>query len=118
MAEDRVGPERIKTSYAWRTIIDKGSIIIGGFIAEPVLAGVALTVGVFLQHSGGTGAQGAVADNLHPREDPRMRIEHFQIVTPDDIDRALELGVLPAMQFTHATSDWLMAEDRVGPMRV
>ncbi len=54
----------------------------------------------------------------NPREDPRMRIEHFQIVTPDDIDRALELGVLPAMQFTHATSDWLMAEDRVGPERI
>ena len=34
----------------------------------------------------------------NPREDPRMRIEHFQIVTPDDIDRAIELGVLPAMQ--------------------
>ncbi len=54
----------------------------------------------------------------NPREDPRMRIEHFQIVTPDDIDRALELGVLPAMQFTHATSDWLMAEDRVGAERI
>ena len=47
-----------------------------------------------------------------------MRIEHFQIVTPDDIDRAIELGVLPAMQFTHATSDWLMAEDRVGSERI
>ena len=54
----------------------------------------------------------------NPREDPRMRIEHFQIVTPDDIDRAIELGVLPAMQFTHATSDWLMAEDRVGSERI
>lgn len=53
-----------------------------------------------------------------PREDPRMRIEHFQIVDADDIDRAIELGVLPAMQFTHATSDWLMAEDRVGPERI
>lgn len=53
-----------------------------------------------------------------PRKDPRLRIEHFQIVTPEDIDRALALGVLPAMQFTHATSDWLMAEDRVGSERI
>ena len=43
---------------------------------------------------------------------------HLQIVTPDDIDRAIELGVLPAMQFTHATSDWLMAEDRMGSERI
>ncbi|MFC9599065.1 amidohydrolase [Peribacillus butanolivorans] len=30
MAEDRVGPERIKYSYAWRKVIDAGSHIIGG----------------------------------------------------------------------------------------
>ncbi|MEG2454784.1 MAG: amidohydrolase [Oscillospiraceae bacterium] len=54
----------------------------------------------------------------NPREDPRLRIEHFQIVTPADIDRAIKLGILPAMQFTHATSDMLMAEDRVGAERM
>lgn len=30
MAEDRVGPERIKTSYAWKTMIDKGIHLSGG----------------------------------------------------------------------------------------
>lgn len=30
MAEDRLGPERIQTAYAWRTVLDKGGIIIGG----------------------------------------------------------------------------------------
>jgi hypothetical protein len=30
MAEDRVGPERIKSSYAWRTIINEGGIIANG----------------------------------------------------------------------------------------
>ena len=30
MAEDRVGPERIKYSYAWRKVIDAGSNIVGG----------------------------------------------------------------------------------------
>lgn len=54
----------------------------------------------------------------NPREDPRLRIEHFQVVTPEDIDRALELGILTAMQFTHATSDLSMAEDRLGPERI
>lgn len=30
IAEDRIGPERIKGAYAWRKIIDAGSIIING----------------------------------------------------------------------------------------
>ena len=29
-AVDRIGPERLKGGYAWRTIIDSGSIIAGG----------------------------------------------------------------------------------------
>lgn len=58
-----------------------------------------------------------VMTEIH-REDPRMRIEHFQILTPEDIDRALKLGIIPAMQFTHATSDYLMAEDRIGSQRI
>ena len=58
------------------------------------------------------------AIKANPREDHRLRIEHFQIVAPDDIDRALSLGILPSMQTTHATSDMLVAEDRVGPERI
>lgn len=54
----------------------------------------------------------------NPREDHRLRIEHFQIVKPEDIDRALDLDIIPAMQFTHAISDMLMAEDRVGSERI
>ncbi len=54
----------------------------------------------------------------NPREDHRLRIEHFQIVALEDIDRALELGILPSMQTTHATSDMLVAEDRVGSERI
>lgn len=58
------------------------------------------------------------AIEANPREDHRLRIEHFQVVKPEDIDRALELDIIPAMQFIHATSDMLMAEDRVGPERI
>ena len=48
----------------------------------------------------------------------RNRIEHSQIVTLEDIPRFAELGVVAAMQATHATSDKNMAEDRVGPDRI
>ncbi|MFQ7454321.1 MAG: amidohydrolase family protein [Flavonifractor plautii] len=54
----------------------------------------------------------------NPRDDHRLRIEHFQIVAPADIDRAISLGILPSMQTTHATSDMLVAEDRVGSERI
>ena len=48
----------------------------------------------------------------------RHRIEHAQIVQVDDIPRFRELGIIPSMQPTHATSDKNMAEDRVGSERI
>ncbi|MDJ0905290.1 MAG: amidohydrolase [Woeseiaceae bacterium] len=48
----------------------------------------------------------------------RNRIEHAQIIALEDIPRFTELGVIAAMQATHATSDMNMAEDRVGPHRI
>ena len=54
----------------------------------------------------------------HPNPDHRFRDEHSQIVATEDIHRFTELGVLPSMQPTHATSDMYWAEDRVGPERI
>jgi len=51
-------------------------------------------------------------------KDPRFRIEHAQVVSPDDIERFCRLGVIPSMQFVHATSDMPWAEDRLGPDRI
>ena len=48
----------------------------------------------------------------------RNRIEHAQIIAPEDIPRLAELGIIAAMQALHATSDMNMAEDRVGPDRI
>ena len=48
----------------------------------------------------------------------RNRIEHAQIITLEDIPRFAELGVIAAVQATHATSDMNMAEDRVGADRI
>ncbi|WP_228893873.1 amidohydrolase [Pseudoduganella aquatica] len=48
----------------------------------------------------------------------RHRIEHAQVVTLADIPRFKELGIIPSMQPTHATSDQNMAEQRVGPQRI
>ena len=48
----------------------------------------------------------------------RNRIEHAQIITLDDIPRFAKLGIIAAVQATHATSDMNMAEDRIGPERI
>ncbi len=52
-----------------------------------------------------------------PKEDHRFRIEHAQIVRDEDIAKFAELGVIPAMQPTHCTSDMPMVPDRVGNER-
>lgn len=51
-------------------------------------------------------------------KDHRFAIEHAQVVALSDIPRFAQLGVLPSMQFVHATSDKNMAEDRVGSERI
>jgi hypothetical protein len=53
-----------------------------------------------------------------PRADHRFRIEHAQVLSPQDIPRFAQLGVIPSMQATHQTSDMRWAEDRVGPQRI
>ena len=53
-----------------------------------------------------------------PDNPGRHRIEHAQILHVDDIARFAELGVIAAMQPTHATSDMYWAEERLGPDRL
>lgn len=48
----------------------------------------------------------------------RHRIEHAQIVHPDDQARILAAGIVPSIQPTHATSDMSYAELRLGRTRV
>lgn len=48
----------------------------------------------------------------------RFRIEHYQIVPPEDFARTAHDGIIASMQPTHATSDMPWAERRVGPERI
>ena len=50
--------------------------------------------------------------------DRRWRIEHAQIVDPADLKRFGQHGAIASMQPVHATSDWMMAEARLGPARL
>jgi predicted amidohydrolase YtcJ len=48
----------------------------------------------------------------------RFRIEHFQVVAPEDFARVAHDGIIASMQPTHATSDMPWAEDRLGAARI
>lgn len=48
----------------------------------------------------------------------RHRVEHAQILRPQDLQRFAALGVIASIQPTHATSDMNMAADRLGNDRL
>src|SRR5688572_3473760 len=50
--------------------------------------------------------------------DPRWRVEHAQIVNPEDIPRFAKLGIIPSMQPSHAIGDLHFAPSRLGVPRL
>ncbi len=58
----------------------------------------------------------AVAKANGPR-DRRSRIEHAQVVAPEDFSRFAKLQVIASMQPSHETTDMRWAESRLGPER-
>lgn len=55
---------------------------------------------------------------LKGENDKRWRIEHAQIIHPDDFKLFGKYSLVPSIQSTHATSDMYWAEDRLGPERI
>jgi hypothetical protein len=53
-----------------------------------------------------------------PHNPGRHRIEHAQVLALEDIPRLAQLGLIAAMQPTHATSDMYWAVERLGPQRI
>jgi hypothetical protein len=56
------------------------------------------------------------AKELKSQTNRRWRIEHAQVVSPEDFDYFTE--IIPSVQPTHATSDMYWAEDRLGKDRI
>jgi predicted amidohydrolase YtcJ len=53
-----------------------------------------------------------------PEGGQRPRIEHAQVIAPDDFPRFARIGVIASIQPTHATSDMVWVEARLGPSRI
>lgn len=48
----------------------------------------------------------------------RHRIEHAQVISPEDQPRLAQLGVIASMEPPHAVEDMAWAETRLGPQRI
>jgi predicted amidohydrolase YtcJ len=58
------------------------------------------------------------AEVLGGTNDRRWRIEHAQVVSPDDRAKFAAFSIIPSVQPTHATSDGPWAGERLGPERI
>lgn len=55
---------------------------------------------------------------LKGKNDKRWRIEHAQIINPDDFELFGKASIIPSVQPTHATSDMYWAGERLGAERL
>jgi predicted amidohydrolase YtcJ len=55
---------------------------------------------------------------LKGKNDRRWRIEHSQIIHPEDFEKFGKYSIVPSIQATHCTSDMPWAEERVGEKRI
>ena len=60
----------------------------------------------------------AVPKSERAEADPRWRLEHAQIIPPQEQARFVSLGILPSMQPSHGIGDLNFAPDRLGPDRL
>ncbi|MCC7013579.1 MAG: amidohydrolase [Planctomycetes bacterium] len=126
--------------YADGALGSRGAVLLEPYSDDPSQLGLALMSREELEHGFavcarhglqpavhaiGDGANRTVLDALEARirATPefaalRPRIEHAQVVAPDDWARFEELGVIASMQPTHATSDMPWAPRRLGPERI
>ena len=55
---------------------------------------------------------------LKGKNDKRWRIEHAQVIDPNDFKLFGQSNIIPSVQPTHATSDMYWAGERLGPQRL
>jgi predicted amidohydrolase YtcJ len=134
---------RTVKAFADGALGSRGAALLAPYTDDPANSGLLLTTPEALQdlttralkagfqvatHAIGDRANHMVLDaygaalaaaGLDPKNnDARLRIEHAQVVAPEDFARFAEMHIIPSMQATHATSDMPWAEARLGPERI
>lgn len=114
----------------------RGAALLAPYADEPASTGLTLLAAEALRRAAQDAARAGLQLTVHAigdraiREvldafaavpsvrDLRFRVEHAQVVSPEDLGRFAALGVIVSMQPTHATSDMPWAEARLGPARI
>ncbi len=125
--------------YADGALGSRGAALLAPYSDEPTNSGLLVSRPEHIEAWAETGLRRGFQVNVHaigdrgnrialdafesafkavPKGDHRFRIEHAQVISPEDIPRFAKLGVIPSMQATHQTSDMPWAETRVGPQRI
>jgi predicted amidohydrolase YtcJ len=125
--------------YADGALGSRGAALLAPYTDEPANSGLLVSTPEHIEAWAEQGLQRGFQINVHaigdrgnrivldafdsalrkfPKADHRFRIEHAQVLSPEDIPRFARLGVIPSMQATHQTSDMRWAESRLGPQRI
>jgi predicted amidohydrolase YtcJ len=136
--DGRIWIRAIKT-YADGALGSRGAALLAPYSDDPGNVGLLVSTASHLQDVAEIGLRSGFQVNTHaigdrgnrvaldafegalkkiPKTDHRFRIEHAQVLSPEDIPRFAKLGVIPSMQASHQTSDMRWAEARVGPQRI
>jgi len=141
IAAERVGETDTITNRSLKLYMDgalgsRGALLIEPYSDRPNTSGLSLmepellfTVMEMAEQNGVQLAIHAIGDLANRRildtyedgqysADLRWRIEHTQILHPDDIARVASLGLIASMQPSHAIGDLKFAPDRLGPNRL
>jgi predicted amidohydrolase YtcJ len=134
--EDRLVINTIKL-FADGALGSRGALLLEDYSDDPGNSGIQIEVQEYYDelcqlayennfavatHCIGDGANRLMLDTygkfLKGENDRRWRIEHAQIIHPDDIEKFACFSIVPSVQATHATSDMYWAGDRLGEVRL
>jgi predicted amidohydrolase YtcJ len=122
--------------YADGALGSRGAALLAPYSDDPGNSGLMLAQPEHLQDVAARGKRAGFQINTHAIGDrgvrnvidaytkagvaakDRYRIEHLQVIAPEDVSRVVSRGIIASMQPTHATSDMYWAEARLGPERV
>jgi predicted amidohydrolase YtcJ len=122
--------------YADGALGSRGAALLAPYSDEPANSGLVLTSRNRIAEVAGRARKAGFQVNTHAIGDravrevidaygdagvtpaDRFRIEHLQVIAPDDVPRLVARGIVASMQPTHATSDMDWAERRLGPDRI
>jgi predicted amidohydrolase YtcJ len=121
-----LGQPEVATVHRWRyALVERAAGSAYGFdrrgVGDAMAAG--FQVGIHAIGDAGTRASLDFIDSVMQANpgvarDARHRIEHAQVVSPQDLSRFRSLGIIASVQPPHAVEDKGWAEARLGPERV